>query len=112
MPPVDAPSQLHRLYLVCKYYRALGITAAELEIVLAILIHQFDSPDVPLSNRMLAMLAGKVTRAVQIHVHVLSASELLIVKPTFRTDGGQEANTYDLSPLFAALEEVDLWRCQ
>lgn len=106
MAMTDAPTLLHQLFLVAKYYRVIGLSAAELEIVLALLVHQCEHPDAPLSNRALGLRVGKVPRAVQASLYGLLDRDLVASRPSFNVDGGRSANYYDLSPLFAAIEEV------
>ncbi len=104
-PKVPAKAQLDQVYLLTRYYRAIGLNADELEILLAIFYHQVEHPGKMLTIKSIADQVGKVERSIQKYLTRLSASGALTVTSNM-SEHGRLPNTYDLAPLFTAIAGV------
>lgn len=87
------------IFHLVKSYRTIGLTLSEMEIIAHIFIQQHEQPDERLTIGSIAEALNKNHRTIQKHLRDIEAKGLVTIRHQHISDGGQDANDYDISEI-------------
>ena len=85
----------------------LGIDAVKLNILLVLLKHWWEKPNMPYPSKgTIAEIIGRDKSTVQRHIKEMEINGLIERKNRYQKSGGQTSNEYDLSSLLKELNQL------